>query len=369
MAVFIFIWGFLQSFIVGLIIPIVKSARNNYMLSAIFIMTAFNVLLQYLLRFENLRIDYPHFLITPDIFDLFLPPLVLLYIKVMMGQDISTNKYRYFIVPLVWSAVLVCFVSFSSDISHKSYLGSTFHKTSLSVIFLWKLFIVYKGYQLLKFSDLSLKQKQEELLLWPRVLVIFLGILTFIAFTYLCYFMLITPNFEEKNVVRETVRNMVQMNYVLFTCSIIFLTIFFSLKYPRILSGLPVIKSIEKSDFPEGEAYVKELEKLIYEKKIHLDTELNEKKLADAMGIHSYILSKLLNEYLGKSFSEYINEKRIEESKKLLSKETNKKLTNFAIAVDSGFRSESVFYINFKKITGYTPTQYKKQVMGKKSAS
>ncbi len=363
MVVGLFIWGFIQSFVVGLVIPMVKKARNNFLLSTIFFAISLNILFQYLLRYENLKFDHPAFLILPDILDLILPVLVLLYINGVMGAGYHKRMLYYFSLPIFWALVLIGFVIFTEGFGTLVYLGSTFHKFSLVVIFLWKAFILFKANTLFKFTDESLKQKQINLLLWPRVLVVFLGLLAFIALSNFMYWMIIgKPDVNAPEVLGQ---QLVEVNYVVFTCSIIFLTIYFAFKHPKILSGLPVIKSLEENKFPEGDKYERELSSLIHDKQIHLDTELNEKKLAETLGVHSYILSRLLNDHIGKSFSEYINEKRIEEAKRILADEKNDDLTIFAVAVDSGFRSESVFYVNFKKYTGFTPTQYKKHLKGK----
>lgn len=364
MAVALFIWGFIQSFVVGITIPLVKRARNNYVLSLIFIVTALNIFFQYLLRYQDLKFSIPEFLIVPDILDLVLPTLVFIYINAIMGKPFVKKRLPYFLVPIIWSSVLIAFVLTAENLTFRSYIGGTFHKIDLVIIFFWKLFLFIKGYRLFEFKDLSLKQKQQSILLWPRVLIVFLGILTYIALTNLIYWLIIGT--QEPNTFSESLQKLVEVNYLLFTCSIIFITIFFSFKYPKVLSGLPVVKAVEDTSFPEAKTYERELNDLIHKKKIHLDTELNEGKLAEALGIHSYILSRLLNDHLGKSFSEFINEKRIEEAKSILSKAENRDLTVFAVAVDSGFRSESVFYVNFKKITGQTPTQYKK-MMDKKA--
>ncbi len=364
MATGIFIWGFIQSFVVGIMIPLVKKARNNYVLSLIFIVTSLNIFFQYLLRYQDLKFSVPEFLIVPDILDLLLPTLVLIYINNMMGKPYTRKIYRYFVLPVLWSLVLIGYVIFYDNFTFVSYLGNIFHKLSLAIIFSWKLFLFLKGYSLFSFEDLSLKQKQQSILLWPRVLFVFLGLLTFIAFCSFIYYLIVGTNYAADSLVMG-IQQGIEYNYLLLTCSIIFITIFFSFKYPKILSGLPVVKSIEDSTFPEAETYERELNHLIESKKMHLDSELNEKKLADALGIHSYILSRLLNDHLGKSFSEFINEKRIKEAKRILEDKENQDLTIFAVAVDSGFRSESVFYVNFKKITGYTPAQFKKTMHSK----
>ncbi|WP_299530138.1 AraC family transcriptional regulator [Ulvibacterium sp.] len=358
MSVPLFIWGFIQSFIVGIIIPLVKRAKNNYILSSIFIAIALNILFQYLLRYQDLKFDVPEFLVAPDILDLWLPTLVFVYINAIMGKPFTKKRLPYFLVPFLWSAALTGYVLLNENLTFRAYIGNTFHKIDLVVIFLWKLFLLIKGYRLFRFKDISVKQKQQSILLWPKMLFVFLGLLTYIAFTTMLHWGIVGTN--EPNASNEGVLKLIEINYLLFTCSIIFITLFFAFKYPKILSGLPLIKNMEESDFPELEKHQRELSRLMDEQKMYLDTELDEKKLAHALGIHSYILSKLLNEHMGKSFSEFVNEKRIAEAKRLLRSSEHDNLTIFAIAVDSGFRSESVFYVNFKKFTGKTPTQYKK---------
>jgi AraC-like DNA-binding protein len=61
---------------------------------------------------------------------------------------------------------------------------------------------------------------------------------------------------------------------------------------------------------------------------------------------------------LGKSFTNLINEYRIEKAKELLETENN--FTVEGIGYESGFNSKSTFFTTFKKITGKTPTEYQK---------
>jgi AraC-like DNA-binding protein len=79
---------------------------------------------------------------------------------------------------------------------------------------------------------------------------------------------------------------------------------------------------------------------------------------AKELKVPKHILSQYLNEKLGKSFSNLINEFRIDKAKELL--ETEKSLTIESIGYDSGFNSKSTFFTTFKKITGQTPTEYQK---------
>ena len=132
------------------------------------------------------------------------------------------------------------------------------------------------------------------------------------------------------------------------------------LEDPKLFKGIVLAKTQTTEEFPGGDFYFKKLKKLLEEDKIHLDSELTEHNFAEALSIQPYLLSKLVNQYLGKSFSELINEYRINAAKDILSTAKGREMTIYAVALESGFRSESVFYVNFKKITGMTPTQYKK---------
>ncbi len=365
MAAGLFTWGFIQCFVVGILIPVVKRNSNNYFLSSIFIVTAFNILLQYLLRFTDLKYNTPELLILPDSLDWLLPPLVLIYLQNILGDYFHFKKGRYFIPPAIWIGIMCVYVVTNDSYSFESYIGSSLHAFNLSLVFFWKCSILYTGYMFLSKRSMFLTKKQKTLLAWPRILLFFLLILCYIALVTALNVLLIDPSYLSE-VVRENIRVLVGLNYVIFTCSIILITIYFVFKYPKILTGNPIVKPVEESDILEVEEHRKALTSLIEEQKVYLDTELNEKKLAEAIGIPTHSLSKMLNEYMGQSFSEFINHYRVEEAKRLLLDSEKNNLTAFAVAIDSGFRSESVFYVNFKKITGFTPMQFKKSMLNKK---
>ncbi|WP_273565887.1 helix-turn-helix domain-containing protein [Maribacter halichondriae] len=99
---------------------------------------------------------------------------------------------------------------------------------------------------------------------------------------------------------------------------------------------------------------------IIADKK-YLDPYLSLEKLAEECGIGTSSLSKLINTYSENNFADYINFLRIEESKNLLSDPSFSAYTIVAIGLECGFNSKSTFYTAFKKFTGQTPTQFRKQ--------
>jgi len=103
------------------------------------------------------------------------------------------------------------------------------------------------------------------------------------------------------------------------------------------------------------------LEKLMAKEKLYLQPELTISDLADKLKCSRHHLSQVLNDHLKCSYYDYINQLRVEEAKQLLKDPAYQQQKIASVAYDSGFNSLSTFNDVFKKITGSTPSQYKKQ--------
>jgi len=82
--------------------------------------------------------------------------------------------------------------------------------------------------------------------------------------------------------------------------------------------------------------------------------------VADSLNTNTKYLSQVINEIYGKNFYTYINSFRINDSKEML---INPEYANYSaegIAKSVGFNSKSSFYSAFKKHTGFTPVEFKK---------
>ncbi|WBX72137.1 helix-turn-helix domain-containing protein [Tenacibaculum retecalamus] len=84
------------------------------------------------------------------------------------------------------------------------------------------------------------------------------------------------------------------------------------------------------------------------------------KKLSKDTELSTSTLSLIINNIAKKSFTDYLNEKRIEQAKLLLLDPSYSNYTITSIGLESGFNSKSTFYTAFKKKSGYTPVQFKK---------
>ena len=110
----------------------------------------------------------------------------------------------------------------------------------------------------------------------------------------------------------------------------------------------------------EKKQYLHNLEQHFEKDKPFLNPDLTISDVAAKLKIPTKYLSQVINESLQKNFYDLINSYRVEEAKKTLTKEDTSK-TVLEILYNSGFNSKSAFNTAFKKHTGYTPSQYRKQ--------
>lgn len=124
-----------------------------------------------------------------------------------------------------------------------------------------------------------------------------------------------------------------------------------------------VPKSLSKTQKNEN---IITLQGLMSDQKRFLDSELNLETIASEMQLSTGHLSRVINAELQMGFSDYVNSLRVEEAKSYLSNPDFENYTLTAIGLEAGFNSKSTFYASFKKLTGFTPAQYKAQLIADK---
>lgn len=113
---------------------------------------------------------------------------------------------------------------------------------------------------------------------------------------------------------------------------------------------LPNNKSIQ--EFEKIDSFIQTNNKFLKPK-------YNLQNLSIDVGIGASKLSAIINNNANKTFIDYINGMRIEQSKKLLLDKKYENYTIVSIGLESGFNSKSTFYSVFKKHVGCTPLAYK----------
>ncbi len=105
----------------------------------------------------------------------------------------------------------------------------------------------------------------------------------------------------------------------------------------------------------------RQLIKYFREEQPYLDANLNMNALSTYLNVRKHYLTEVLNTEIGKNFFRFVNEYRVEAVKKQLADPKNIYSIE-AIGYECGFSSKSSFFTVFKKLTGQTPMQYKKEV-------
>jgi AraC-like DNA-binding protein len=101
------------------------------------------------------------------------------------------------------------------------------------------------------------------------------------------------------------------------------------------------------------------LKQAMDQEKRYLDPALNISTLAQHTGYPAKTLSIVLNQYIGKSFSEYLNEYRVSEFKQRIMEPGHGHLTITGIAFECGFNSQASFQRIFKQTTGMSPSEFR----------
>lgn len=115
----------------------------------------------------------------------------------------------------------------------------------------------------------------------------------------------------------------------------------------------------DENNFTPKNNYLQEIEQWFKTEKPFLQGDLRLSDLQRKFPISRTYLSQLFNKELGISFSDYVNQLRIEESKRILESEPQAEIID--VAERSGFNSASSFRRAFTKFTNQSPSEFKKK--------
>lgn len=108
----------------------------------------------------------------------------------------------------------------------------------------------------------------------------------------------------------------------------------------------------------------KKLEAVMKAERPYTNPDLKSADLAAMVGTSTHALSFLFNQYLDKSYYDYVNEYRVEAFKRFVDEADTSKYTLTAMSQKCGFSSRASFFRHFKAVTGITPSDYLKKIKG-----
>ncbi|MDF9828993.1 helix-turn-helix domain-containing protein [Parabacteroides sp. PF5-6] len=120
----------------------------------------------------------------------------------------------------------------------------------------------------------------------------------------------------------------------------------------------PEIDNDDESDQQIAQAVIT----LMDAEKIFLAHDLTLDTLALRLKVNRSYLSKAINQSIGKKFTDYVNEYRIREAIHRLNDPLLQSQSLEGLAAECGFNDRISFYRVFKKITGLSPSEYRKNM-------
>lgn len=380
-------WITINSLILGFKIISLKKYYTNIFLSLLFFSIFIQSGLKFFSNYTTIISDYNLFIPCNDFASLMYGPLFYLYITHVMGT--KSYKFTYllhFVIPFAFLFYFISIKIIDPGFGKGDYLNTPLHTGVLGFVVVSR-FLYFVGALRAYFKNKSSLKKnlsdQIFVITWIKILLILFSCSTLL----ITISQIIRLNNPTNLIVGAN--HPITSNLSLIVFSMILVTTdYITFKYPEILNyinspkkvfqtkekekekengksaipGAPV-EVVVKSRLTEADpilAYMDNLSSLMEYKKIYLESSLTQGQLASELKIPSYVLSKMLNENIGKNFNQYINEYRVKEATRILSDPKLDHLTMYAVALDSGFKNPSVFYENFKKYTGLTPTDFKK---------
>ncbi|MDN4503989.1 helix-turn-helix domain-containing protein [Alteromonadaceae bacterium BrNp21-10] len=143
----------------------------------------------------------------------------------------------------------------------------------------------------------------------------------------------------------------------IFACTVIFR----SLKQPVFIDySQPEKYKSSALDLHTQATMLATIQQYMLEKSPYLEASFSLKQLADETNLKAYQVSQVLNVTLQQNFFDFVNSYRIDASKRLLTEKSALSKNITQIMYETGFNSKSVFNTVFKKMTGLTPSQFRK---------
>lgn len=109
-----------------------------------------------------------------------------------------------------------------------------------------------------------------------------------------------------------------------------------------------------------AQSTVERLDELMRTEALYRDPSLSLATLAGRLSVTTHQLSQSLNQHRGTTLTDYLAVWRVDEARRQLLDPSRDNVTIDAIAESSGFGSRSAFYTAFRRLTGVTPSEWRR---------
>lgn len=292
---------------------------------------------------------------------LLISPLLWFYIEELTGKRVRlTVKSVLHFIPFAF--IIFCSLFFKSIATDNPFIIFLNSHSRMPIIVFWIIVVIqFSWYQLLIQRKLYAYQQllQQEVsntedinIAWVKFFMsVFLAINIFFLFGLIA---------------------VIHLDYIMWlwkAVGIVFSLSVFALGYKGILqrevfytdeTAKSVNTPIAENQSKPEQQLIDRVVNYMVEKKPYLDAELTLSMLAKDLSMSRNQLSHLINVGVGANFYDFVNNYRVEEVKRLMTDPQVKNFNLLGMALEAGFKSKSTFNLIFKRFTGLTPTEYRK---------
>lgn len=300
----------------------------------------------------------------------FTSPLLFLYIVSSIYSDFKlTSNHLLHIIPFV--TIILVFVPrfYLADNFTKLELMNNINKTfegrisTYFSLFLQPFYLTLSFLELRKYKQLLLENYSDKSAFnykWLYQLLVLLSTIYCFSLVKQIYWL-----YGTDVEILTILRVIITLVLLVFLTWIVLKSMYYPDLFRNINSEHLLVKDIleekEINNKPsKNEEKIYQLLAFMKKEEPFLDASLTLQKLADKIGLPHRDVSILINSNLNQHFFDFINQFRIDKAKEILQSSNGKKLTIQQIMYDVGFSSKSSFYTVFKKQTGLTPSEYRK---------
>jgi len=380
----IYIMGALQGLFLSAVLAVRReNLFSNRILALLLSLFSINLIVLFCMEMGYFR-QFPHLVLSTTSFSFLYGPLIYFYVAALTSdiEDFRKKDLLHFVPFAIYMVKLIPFYLQSGAEKLAFYddflQHGTRHDIYQTVIYGAKSlqYLVYMALALLLLKRYArqieefFSEIEERKLVWLRLVIAF-NLVTLSAMT-ISYVLYVTG-------IHGLDKNTTRISFFL-TIVWIYSIGYFAMRQPEIFTQSRAMRRVLEGPEPENEkpteqkygksgistAMLDEFKRrlLLYmeEKKPYRDSTFTLQQVADALNISYHHLSQVLNGGLNKNFYSFVNEYRVAEVKRLLSEAEPDKSVLF-LAFEAGFNSKSNFNNIFKKVTGQTPSEYRRSLV------
>ena len=338
--------------------------RANKILGFLFAMLAlYSILVSYYYTaLQTHNLFWLSYYVPFDLILLFsLGPCLYFYVKVLLGQKIRFNPlyHLFLLIQYIPAISFIVYFLLQDNPTRINLLITNFNK-GLWHINLLNILVYIQMITYLLFSY-RIINKQLQKSIWITVDKVQINVSWLKIYVVLnLSFLLITAPLtfyianENTNLIIAQIAMVIQFMY-LFVRSTWQTDLLLAETVVRTKNGDKTLKISSE----ESEEWFNKLNAYMNNQKPHLNENCTIQAVSENVGLSVHLLSNILNQQINTNFSDFVNDYRVEEAKKLL-KSSDKTKTIELIGFECGFGSKSAFNKAFKRNCNLTPSQFKK---------